>query len=80
MGSSMMSSMTKIGLDLAKHASKKTLSSTPSRRQVRTKCERSGTWILDSMIEDMDNIEYVRESSTMVMEAPLVTYSSLLAS
>ena len=61
------------GLDLAKQTSWKSLGCAPSRREECTKCERSSIWISESMIEDIENTECVRESSKMVMEAPLVT-------
>ena len=80
MGLSMVSGMTQIGLDLAKKSSRKTLSYTPSRREVCPRCERSRIWISESMIEDIENTECVIESPTMAMEDPLVTSSSLLSS
>ena len=61
MGSSMVSGKALIGLDIAKKASRKTLSCTPSRREVCTKCERPGVWISESKIEDIENTKFVRE-------------------
>ena len=43
MRSSMVSGKTQIGLDLAKQASRESLSCAPSMRELCTKCERYGT-------------------------------------
>ena len=47
----------------------------PSRKEACTRCERSGIWISESMIEDIENTECVSESSIEI-SAPLVTYFS----
>ena len=75
MGSSMVSGKTLEGLDLAKKTSWKSLVCAPSRREACTKCERFGTWISKSTIEDIENTECMRKSSIAV-EYPLVTYFS----
>ena len=80
MGSSMVSGKTLKELDLAKQTSWKSLGCTPLRREACKKCERSSIWISKSMIEDIENTECVRESPTIEMVSPLVTYSSLLTS
>ena len=80
MGLIMVSGMKQMGLDLAIKASMKSLSCGPSRREVCTKCEESGIWISESMIEDIENAKCLRESLTMAMETQLVTSSSLLES
>ena len=69
MGSSMVSGKTLEGLDLAKQASWKSLGCAPSRGEACTRCERYGIWISESMIEDIENTEFVSES-TMVIVAP----------
>ena len=79
MGSSMFSDMTQIGLHIAKKTSWKTLSCVPSIREVCIRCERSGIWMLESMIEDIVHNECVSES-TMEMVASLVTYYTLIES
>ena len=71
----MVSGKTLKGLDLAKQTCWKSLGCAPSMREVCTKCERSGIWISKSMIEDIENIECVRESSISIA-SPLVTYFS----
>ena len=80
MGPSMVSGKTLEGIDLAKQASWKSLGCAPSRREACTKCDRSGIWISESMIEDIENAKCARESLTMAMETQLVTSSSLLES
>ena len=72
MGSSMVSGKTLNELDLAKKTSWKSLGCSPSRREACTKCERSGIWSSESMIEDIENNECVSESS-IAIAAPLVT-------
>ena len=72
MGSSMVSGKTLKGLDLAKQASWKSLGYAPSRGEACTRCERSGIWISESMIEGIENTECVSESSISIA-APLVT-------
>ena len=79
MGSSMVSGKTLEGLDLAKQASWKSLGYAPSRKEACTRCERSGIWILESMIEDIENTECVSESS-IAIAASLVTSFSLTTS
>ena len=76
--SSMMSGKTHIRLDLAKKTSRKTLRCALSTSEVCTGCERSSIWISESIIEDIENTKCVSDSSKM--EAPLITYSSLIAS
>ena len=75
MGSIMVSGKTLEGLDLAKQTSWMSLGCAPSRREACTRCERSGIWISESMIEDIENTECVSESS-IAIAAPLVTYFS----
>ena len=79
MGSTRVSGKTLKKLYLAKKTSWKSLGCTPSGREVCTSRERSSIWISKSMIEYIENTKCVRESSIEI-EAPLVTYYSLLAS
>ena len=60
--SSMLSDMKLIGLDLAKQKSRKTLGCAPSMREVCTKCERSGRYISESKIGDIEKNEWVNGS------------------
>ena len=76
MGSSMVSGKTLKRLDLAKQTSWKSLGCTPSRREACTKCDRSGIWILESMIEDIENIQCVSESSIEIASLLVTSFSS----
>ena len=74
----MLHGKTQIILDLAEKKSRKKLSCTPSTSEVFIGYERSNIWILESIIEDIYNIEFASEYS--IVETPLVTSSSLIVS
>ena len=57
--SSKVSGMTKIRLDLVKQTSWKLLGCAPSMREVCTRCEESGTYILESNIGYLEKNEWV---------------------
>ena len=72
--------ITHIILYLAKKSSRKTIGCAPSMREICTKCERSGTWILQSKIEAIENNECVNGSSSISIAAPYVNYFSSIVS